>query len=124
MKYAIVDQDGVVSAFYDTDIHTEIPDGAVEMTDAQWKEYLSDQHMKRFVGGNIVTRTKSKKEKDAEENASVLLTISHIDSGLSTKIDALFDCLINKGIITGDEPELSEIKSLVNDKKAEKAKLK
>ena len=71
MKYALIDNEGRATAFYSPDIHDTIPQGAVEITDEQWQEYLSDQGMKRFVNGQVVTRQKALAELKAEKLAAV-----------------------------------------------------
>jgi hypothetical protein len=71
MKYVLVNNEGRATAFYDTAVHATIPQGAVEITDEQWQDYLSNQNMKRFVNGQVVTRQKNIEELKAEKLAYI-----------------------------------------------------
>lgn len=55
MKKALVNEDGLVLAFYDEGIHGEdIPDGTVDVTDEQWREILQSCGSKLLINGEIV----------------------------------------------------------------------
>ncbi|QTQ84617.1 hypothetical protein J8N08_16745 [Agrobacterium tumefaciens] len=55
MKKALVNEDGLVLAFYAEEIHGEdIPDGTVDVTDEQWREILQSCGSKLLVDGEIV----------------------------------------------------------------------
>jgi len=43
MKYAIFDKKGLPKAFYSPDVHSNIPDNAIEITDEQWREFINNQ---------------------------------------------------------------------------------
>jgi len=43
MKYAIFDEKGLPKGFYSPDIHSNIPENAVEITDEQWREFINNQ---------------------------------------------------------------------------------
>ena len=52
--FVTFDNDGFPTAFYPEDIHGEnIPAGAVEITEAQWHEFLDNQAARRWVDGKI-----------------------------------------------------------------------
>ncbi|SNZ11919.1 hypothetical protein SAMN06265182_2135 [Persephonella hydrogeniphila] len=42
-KYAIFDNQGFPRAFYDSDIHSNIPDNAIKITEEQWLEFIENQ---------------------------------------------------------------------------------
>ncbi len=55
MKKALVNEDGLVLAFYAEEIHGEdIPDGTVDVTDEQWREILESCGSKLLINGEIV----------------------------------------------------------------------
>lgn len=55
MKKALVNEDGLVLAFYAEEIHGEdIPDGTVDVTDEQWREILQSCGSKLLINGEIV----------------------------------------------------------------------
>ena len=43
-KFAAIDSEGRVLAFYSSDVHFTIPDGTVEIDEATWLRWLADQH--------------------------------------------------------------------------------
>lgn len=65
-KFAIINQDGFPTAFYAEDIHGMrkidgkpnpdclIPSEAIEITDDQWQEFLSNVMARKWVDGHIV----------------------------------------------------------------------
>jgi hypothetical protein len=71
MKYAIIDNEGKASAFYDSDIHPVIPQGAIEVTKEQWQEYLQNQGRRKFVNGQLVEIQKTLEEHRAEKIAAL-----------------------------------------------------
>jgi len=54
MKYTILDTNGLPTAFYSDDIHSDIPTDAIEITDEQWLECLNNQGTRQFVNGTLV----------------------------------------------------------------------
>jgi len=49
MKYAIFDEQGFPKAFYSPDIHGDnIPKEAIEITDEQWQEFISNQGKRKW----------------------------------------------------------------------------
>jgi hypothetical protein len=53
MKFATVDANGAVSGFYD-DI-ARAPQGAVQITDEQWQEWLDNQYTRAWRNDTLVT---------------------------------------------------------------------
>lgn len=53
MKYATFDADGFLVAFYDDEINV-IPEGAVRITDEQWRDLLNHQGFRRWDGADVV----------------------------------------------------------------------
>ena len=54
MKYAILDINGLPTAFYSDDIHSDITKEAIEITDEQWLECINNQGQRAFVDGALV----------------------------------------------------------------------
>lgn len=55
MKHAVFSPDGFPAGFYDTELHGEnIPADAVEITDAQWEEFITHMGLRKWVDGNVV----------------------------------------------------------------------
>jgi len=48
MKYALFDKNGFPIAFYDPDIHSNIPENAIQISDEQWMEFLQNQGRRRW----------------------------------------------------------------------------
>jgi hypothetical protein len=62
MKYAILDEKGFATAFYDDTIHETIPSDAVQISDEDWQTYINNQGKYVFIkqtttdsDGNTVT---------------------------------------------------------------------
>lgn len=55
MKYAILDTNGLPTAFYSDDIHSNIPQEAIEITNEQWLECINNQGQRAFINGALVT---------------------------------------------------------------------
>lgn len=55
MKLAVFTVDGFPSAFFDPDIHGEnIPAEAVEVSDAQWAEFIDNVGHRKWMDGEVV----------------------------------------------------------------------
>lgn len=54
MKYAILDENGMPIGFYDDTIHSEIPNGAIEITYDQWIECINNSGKRKFENGSLV----------------------------------------------------------------------
>jgi len=54
MKYAILSTNGLPTAFYSDDIHSDIPKEAIEITEDQWLECINNQGARYFVDGALV----------------------------------------------------------------------
>ncbi|WP_418137231.1 hypothetical protein [Agrobacterium sp. El2ro-1b] len=56
MRYATIDENGFPSGFYFADIHGDaIPKEAIEITDAQWLEFIGNPGLRKWVDGQIIT---------------------------------------------------------------------
>jgi len=62
--YATFDHNGIATSFYASEIwgklgqpECKIPKGAVEITDAQWAELLSNPGARKFVNGEVLEYT-------------------------------------------------------------------
>ncbi len=47
-KYAVLDNQGFPIAFYDDEIHTDIPKDAIEITEQQWLEFINNQGQRKW----------------------------------------------------------------------------
>ncbi len=47
-KYAVFNSEGFPTAFYDSEIHTQIPQDTVAITDEQWLEFISNQGLRKW----------------------------------------------------------------------------
>lgn len=71
--YATSDTNGKVIAFYNNDVHTvgQIPVTAVEITEGQWQDALSNPRKYRIINGILITRTQSEIDQEiADEEAN------------------------------------------------------
>jgi len=59
-RFAVVDGDGRLKAFYCSDVHDKIPPGAVHITEAEYQAWLSPPHPYRLVKGKVVPDAKPK----------------------------------------------------------------
>ena len=53
-KFAQFNEQGVPTAFYSDDINTNIPTDAVEITEAQWLEFIENQGRRKWDGSGVV----------------------------------------------------------------------
>lgn len=54
MKYTTLDTNGLPTAFYSDDVHSDIPKEAIEITDEQWLECINNQGQRRLVDSELV----------------------------------------------------------------------
>ncbi len=47
-KYVLLDKKGFPKAFYDNEIHTDIPTEAIPITEQQWKEFIENQGKRKW----------------------------------------------------------------------------
>ncbi len=53
MRYATIDTHGALTGFYDDVLHPVIPDGAVQLSDVQYEQWLLAQGAMRWTGGGL-----------------------------------------------------------------------
>lgn len=54
-KYALLNEIGIPTAFYSSEIHGEnMPDGVVEITHEQWREFLEFPFNRKMENGEVV----------------------------------------------------------------------
>jgi hypothetical protein len=53
MKFATIDGTGACTAFYDDPALA--PQGAVQLTDAQWQDWVANQPTRKWQGGTLAT---------------------------------------------------------------------
>lgn len=83
MKYAILDKNGLPTAFYSDDIHENIPADAIEITDEQWLECLNNQGARQFVNGALIAY-----EAPIAPEQAIAHFESVTDAYIQSKIDA------------------------------------
>jgi hypothetical protein len=79
MKHMVIDDAGIPLAFYSEDIHDVIPPDAVEITEAQWREFIDHSGRRRWEHGKVVVHTPpapaprpaTKAEVDAESDRRI-----------------------------------------------------
>ena len=67
MKYAHIDENNKLLGFYDNEIHSEIPEPKIQLTEEQWKNALDNNHNKINSDGTSETydfRTNEEKASD------------------------------------------------------------
>lgn len=52
--FATFDADGYPVGFYPSDMWPEPPDGAVEISKAQWQEFMDNPGYRKYVDGEVV----------------------------------------------------------------------
>ena len=52
--YAALNDDGFPIAFYNLSINDNIPSDAVEITDAQWREFIDNPGLRRWDGKSVI----------------------------------------------------------------------
>ncbi|MGK9039234.1 hypothetical protein KXS05_02600 [Rhizobium sp. SA279] len=58
MKYAVFSDEGFPEGFYSREIHGDkIPSEAIEISDGQWLEFISNTGLRKWVDGNVVEYT-------------------------------------------------------------------
>lgn len=89
-KYAVFDKNGLPRAFYDDDIHSDIPNDAIEITEEQWKEFINNQGFRKwdFKSKQVVSF-------DPDD----LLTIDELKERLKRQIHIIRKEKENKGIV-------------------------
>ena len=53
-KFAQFNEQGLPTAFYSDDINKGIPDDAIEITVAQWREFIENQGCRKWDGSKVV----------------------------------------------------------------------
>lgn len=56
-KFAIFDNNGFPSAFYDSDVNADIPAQATEISAAQWQEFIDHAGLRKMVNGAMEAYT-------------------------------------------------------------------
>ena len=51
---AMFDAAGIPTAFYNSDINTDIPNGIVKITREQWQEFIDNPGLRRWDGANVI----------------------------------------------------------------------
>ena len=67
MKYAHIDENNKLLGFYDNEVHSEIPEPKIQLTEEQWKNALDNNHNKINSDGSSETfdfRTNEEKASD------------------------------------------------------------
>lgn len=54
MYHATIDAEGAASGFYCDEIHARIPEGAVPLTEAEWRDWVEHQAERRWLDGVLV----------------------------------------------------------------------
>lgn len=54
MKYVLLNENGTPKGFYDDTVHSEIPTGAIEITEEQWLDFINNSGKRKFENGILV----------------------------------------------------------------------
>lgn len=55
MIFAVFSPSGTPTAFYSTDLHGDaIPEDAIEITELQWREFIENPGLRKWVDGEVV----------------------------------------------------------------------
>ncbi|QGQ95878.1 hypothetical protein EHS13_13830 [Paenibacillus psychroresistens] len=67
--YANADINGKIIGFYNDDVHTEeqIPETAIEITEEQWQDALSNPRKYRVISGVFTARTQAEIDQEIED---------------------------------------------------------
>jgi len=55
--YAKFDENGFPVGFYPEDVYKEQPEGAIEITENQWREFLENQGRRKWNGDTVIEHT-------------------------------------------------------------------
>lgn len=97
-KYAVINADGT-ARFYAADINENIPAEAIAITDEQWQEYQVDWANKRFVNGQVVTRTKPPEEIEQERVNSLRGELDRLELTTARAFIWLVKKLVAKNVL-------------------------
>lgn len=64
MKHALLNDNGLPMAFYDDNIHSDIPAEAIEITDEQWLDCINNHGARKFMDGSVVEHVYQPSESD------------------------------------------------------------
>jgi hypothetical protein len=56
-KYAVFNEKGLPLAFYDSDIHNNIPENAIKITDEEWRTFINNQGKFAYINGKLIDIT-------------------------------------------------------------------
>ena len=107
MKKAVFDNYGFPSAFYETDINDVIPTEAVEITEDQWVELISNNGQRQYVDGQIVEYTPPPPTIEEQREAMPALTARQLRLSLLS-LGKLAD--VDNSLAQLPEPERSQAK--------------
>jgi len=57
-RYAVVDSSGFVTAFYSDDCNKNIPTAAINITEAQWQQWILNSQTLAWQNGALIAATK------------------------------------------------------------------
>lgn len=77
MKFAIFDADGRPTGFYSRDINPVIPRDAIQITDAQWQEFIDNNGL-RMWDGERVTKLPPPPPLTPEQQLALLPPVSRV----------------------------------------------
>ena len=97
MKYTTLDKNGLPTAFYSDDIHSNIPKEAIEITEDQWLECINNSGKRKFENGLLIepiyipTAEQLQQEVSAEAKAYLVSTdwyvVRQTETGVAIPLD-------------------------------------
>lgn len=107
--YATFDENGSPTAFYPDDVHPSAPDGAVQITEEQWREFIDNQGLRRWQNGTVVIYTPPAPAAEPTRVTQRQIRLALIDAGVTLDPDAWIDSLIDA--TTWDDKTKAKAKS-------------
>ncbi|MEK4512850.1 hypothetical protein [Paenibacillus sp. FSL K6-2524] len=97
---------GKPTAFYNDDIHAEIPEDAVEISVDDWQSCISEQGRYKFVDGKLIDRDQQEIDDDA---VSVPMEPSVIDELIAENAELWYESMLQSAKFEANETEISAL---------------
>lgn len=111
MKLANYDENKIIKGWYSTEVHSDIPEPTMEVSDKQWITALSEKHNKVDIENNTTFRT------DIRTNEEILQDIRTIrNERLKTEVDPIVSNFLRWNDLNEDQQiQLKEYRQALLD---------
>lgn len=121
MKYMLLGTNGLPTAFYSDDVHSNIPKEAIEITDEQWLECINNSGHRAFVDGALTpyvvvktfTELKTEKLSQLKTNFEAKALRPKVPTTLGFDVDGGYNDLQNFAI--GKKHALPQVKDTLGN---------